>query len=212
MADDRGTAGLDHRRAPRRRGHQLLEAVFDAVLAELVATGYAALTVEAVAARARIGKATIYRRWPGKRDLVAAAVHAALPELAEPADTGSLRADLLAHFAAVAHHLNGPEGLALRGLLGGVLGDSEGAAELYSALHRGRSSAHVRLIAQRAATRGELTSDSVEQLTERQLEAGAAILRHHFLWEGRLDDALGREIVDEVVLPLLGAPVVRLTS
>ena len=80
----------DHRRRPRRRGERLFAAVFEAVLAELDDHGYGALTVDAVAGRAKVSKASLYRRWPGKRDLVLAAVQAELPDPDGLADTGSL--------------------------------------------------------------------------------------------------------------------------
>lgn len=204
LPDGHGTT--DHRSRPRRRGERLLGPVFDAVLVELSERGYANLTVDAVASRARVSKASLYRRWPGKRDLVLAAVQNLLPDPSHPADTGSLRGDLLAYFRDVADHLGGPAGPALRGILGDVLGNPSSAAELFSSVHRGRSAAQLRLITQRAVARGELPQESTSRLTERQLEAGPAILRHHYLWEGHLSDRLCHEIVDEVVLPLLHQP------
>lgn len=194
--------GLDHRRRPRRRGERLYAAVFDAVLAELADHGYGSFTVEAVASRAKVSKASLYRRWPGKRDLVLAAVQAALQDPDDLVDTGSLRGDLLAHFRQAAVHLHGPAGPALRGILCDVLGDPTSAAELYSAAHRGRSSEQLRAIAQRAAIRGDIPVSRVESITARQLEAGHAILRHHYLWEGHLSESLYVQIVDEVVVPL----------
>jgi AcrR family transcriptional regulator len=200
-------AELDHRRRPRRRGAQLLAAVFDAVLAELSERGYGALTVDAVAQRARVSKASLYRRWPSKRDLVLAAVQAVLPADREDlADTGTLRDDLVAYFAQVAAHLNGPAGPAMRGILGDVLGDPVSAAELYSAAQRRRSTAQLHSVLSRAASRGELPEHRLATVTARQLEAGPAILRHHYLWEGHVSHQLCIEIVDEVVLPLLGLP------
>lgn len=197
---------LDHRRRPRRRGEQLLTAVFDAVLAELTEHGYARLTLDAVAARARVSKASLYRRWPGKRDLVLAAVQAALPDVEDLVDTGSLRGDLLAYFHQVAAHLQGPAGPALRGILGDVVGEPARAAELYGAAHRSRSAEHLRTVLRRAVSRGEVPAGRPEAVTARQLEAGPAILRHHYLWEGHVSDQLCAHIVDEVVLALVAPP------
>lgn len=199
-------AELDHRRRPRRRGEQLFAAVFDAVLTELAEHGYGALTIDAVAHRAKVSKATLYRRWPSKRDLVLAAVQAVLPDPEQLTDTGTLGDDLGAFFAQVAAHLQGPAGPALRGILGDILGDPASAAELYSAAHRRRSGEQIRILLDRAVDRGELSAEQVAAVTVRQLEAGPAILRHHYLWEGQVSDQLCAEIVDEVVLPLLGRP------
>src|SRR5215813_5945147 len=54
----------------RRRGEALEGAIYDAVVDELAEVGYAAFTIESVAARAKTGKASIYRRWQTKQDLV----------------------------------------------------------------------------------------------------------------------------------------------
>ena len=54
----------------RRRGATLERAIHEAVFTELADVGYAAFTIESVASRARTGKASIYRRWPTKQDLV----------------------------------------------------------------------------------------------------------------------------------------------
>ena len=193
----------DHRLRPRRRGERLLVAVYEAVLAELAERGYAALTMEAVAARARVSKASLYRRWPGKQDLVLAAVRATVPDPEDLPDTRSLRGDLVAYFAQVAAHLQGPAGSALRGLVGEHSGDPTGVAELYSSSQRRRSSERLRVLAERAVVRGELTSAQLDAVTPRQWEAGPAILRHHFLWEDAVSDELCAQIIDDVVLPLL---------
>jgi AcrR family transcriptional regulator len=83
----------------RRRGKELEDALFDATLAELAAVGYGALTMEGIAARARTGKAALYRRWSSKHDLVHAALRYALPPLPKPRPDRSARDNLLAIFA-----------------------------------------------------------------------------------------------------------------
>ena len=57
--------------------------------------GYDRLTVDAVAARARASKATVYRRWPSKAELVLAAFIEGVRQVAVPPETGTLRGDLL---------------------------------------------------------------------------------------------------------------------
>lgn len=57
--------------------------------------GYDRLTVDAVAAQARASKATVYRRWPSKAELVLAAFIEGIRQVAVPPDTGTLRGDLL---------------------------------------------------------------------------------------------------------------------
>ena len=74
----------EHRHPHRRRGKELEDALYDATLAELAAVGYGGLTMEGIAARARTGKAALYRRWTSKHDLVQAALLYALPPVPEP--------------------------------------------------------------------------------------------------------------------------------
>jgi AcrR family transcriptional regulator len=84
----------------RRRGKELEDALYNAALAELAAVGYGGLTMEGIAARARTGKAALYRRWSSKHDLVLAALLYALPPVPEPRPDRSARENLLAILVA----------------------------------------------------------------------------------------------------------------
>src|ERR1022692_411234 len=84
----------------RRRGEQLENAIFDAILGELAEVGYHRLTMEGVAARAGTGKGALYRRWPSRESLVLAALRGRLPSLDEQPDTGSVRGDLVGSCSA----------------------------------------------------------------------------------------------------------------
>ena len=86
----------------RRRGGELEDALLDAAWEELVEVGFARLTMESVAARARTGVAVLYRRWPGKDALTMAAIaHYGAKYPVEIPDTGSLRGDMLALLGGV---------------------------------------------------------------------------------------------------------------
>ncbi|MEV4165825.1 TetR/AcrR family transcriptional regulator [Nonomuraea dietziae] len=190
----------DHRKQPRRRGEALNAAIFEAVLAELAEVGYARMTMERVAERARTGKASLYRRWPNRMELAMEAVYHAMPDPACPAQTGSLRGDLLALLRSQAELLAGPAGEALRGLLSEVLSDASRMAELRRLSH-GSSRQAMGEVARRAVERGEIEASAV---TPRRLEVGQAMLRHQFLSHGvPIADEVIVEIVDEVLLPLL---------
>jgi AcrR family transcriptional regulator len=190
----------DHRKRPRRRGAALESAILDAVLTELAEVGYARLSVERVAERAGASKASLYRRWPSKVELVMDAVYHVFPDPASPPDTGSLRGDLLAVMRTVAEHLAGPAGQALSGVLSDALGDPEKARRVRS-YARGSSQEGMREVARRAIARGEVDPAAV---TERRLEAGHAMLRHHFITRGvPIPDHVIEEITDEVMIPLL---------
>ncbi|MFZ4176826.1 TetR/AcrR family transcriptional regulator [Actinospica acidiphila] len=68
--------------------------LYGAVLDLLREVGYDALTMDAVAARTRSSKATLYRQWGGKAELVVRAMHSQKPGSIADVDTGSLRGDL----------------------------------------------------------------------------------------------------------------------
>lgn len=192
----------DHRSKPRRRGQELVDQIFKATLAELGETGYPALSMDGIARRARVSKASLYRRWAGKTELVLAAVKAEVPDTASLRDTGSLRGDLIDHYTQLVATLRGPSGQALRGIIGETLHDPAVALS-FSARSRGRSTALMRTLTEQAVARGDLPARSCSQ---RRLETGYNLIRHEFLTNSHIPDGFVVELVDDVVLPLLHAP------
>jgi AcrR family transcriptional regulator len=86
----------------RRRGEELENAILVAAWEELSAAGFANLTMESVAARARTGVAVLYRRWANKDELTLAAVsHYGRTRPVVVPDTGTLRGDLLELMAEI---------------------------------------------------------------------------------------------------------------
>src|SRR5512132_695784 len=86
-----------HRARPRRpggRSARVRAAVLRATIAELLRTGYAGLSVEAVADRAGVHKTTVYRRWGTLQQLVTDALLAHVSAKVPQPDTGTLRSDL----------------------------------------------------------------------------------------------------------------------
>ena len=77
------------------RSERVVRDVVRAAVVELARSGYVALRVEDVAERAGVNKTTVYRRWPTKGDLVAAAVRVVAGHHEPLPDTGSVRADLI---------------------------------------------------------------------------------------------------------------------
>jgi AcrR family transcriptional regulator len=75
---------IAERRPGRPRSEQAEQAIIDAALELFAERGVEGVCVEAVAARAGVGKATIYRRWPGKEDLLMAALGSLRAPLPEP--------------------------------------------------------------------------------------------------------------------------------
>lgn len=89
------------RRPGRPRSQRADRAIIDAALSLYAESGVEGLCIEKVAARAGVGKATIYRRWPGKEDLLLAVIASLKTPLPEPAGH-SAREDLIALLSAMA--------------------------------------------------------------------------------------------------------------
>jgi AcrR family transcriptional regulator len=124
----------------------------------LLERGFDRTTVDDVAARAGVGKATVYRRWPSKEDLAVAAMETLyVTEMPEP-DTGSIRGDLTESYSSVLAFVNTPAGEAfLRTTIAESVRDDRIAALHRSATeHREKMS---RLTFERAIERGEVRPD-----------------------------------------------------
>src|ERR671917_2050981 len=87
-----------------------------AILSLLAEVGYGALTMDAVAAQAGVGKATIYRRWRTKEDLVVDTIAEISRAQVTPAETGSLEGDLREMLHTIVSAVNGPTGAATQAL------------------------------------------------------------------------------------------------
>lgn len=181
--------------------------IMRAALELLADAGYDRLSMEAVAARAHAGKATLYRRWPGKAELVVDAI-ATLHDPAEgpPADTGSLRADLRAMFTTGLTDVGEFEMRLIAGLMTAIHRDTD-LATVFEERFLARKSCAVRTIFERARERGEVADGrDIELLAS----VGPAILFHRLLLSGKplTRHYIGR-VIDEVILPLAGAPSPR---
>ncbi len=84
------------RRPGRPRSTEADEAILDAAIDAFIECGWDGLTIEGVAARAGVGKTTIYRRYPSRLELLLAAAERLAQEKNAVADTGTLRGDLIA--------------------------------------------------------------------------------------------------------------------
>jgi AcrR family transcriptional regulator len=159
------------------------------------------MTMDAVAARAHASKTTIYRRWPGKAELVRAAVHAHVAgRVLSTVDTGSLRGDLLAVMRAMPGHLT-PQFLAMMsGLVHALRTDSQLAASLRSLFGEDSVSG---LIVDRAVARGELPAGAAGRLARLVHEVIEAQIFRRMTTAQGLDDAFARHVVDDIVLPML---------
>jgi AcrR family transcriptional regulator len=188
----------------RRRGRPLdpalAETIRTAALKVLADVGYRGLTMDEVALVAGVSKASIYRRWPSKVDLLVSVIDAASDELLVGVDTGSLRDDLIALLGALADILAGPGGGASRALLG-VLDAEPVLAEAYRRGPLARWDDAFREAFRRAAARGEVPPGIEDSVAA---ASGAGILIQRWLITG--EDVRGDlvvQVVDEVMMPLL---------
>ena len=186
----------------RRRGETLVHAIHEAALVELVEHGYQGFSMERVAERAGAGKASLYRRWSSRFDLVVDTLDHSLPRFESPPDTGSLREDLLTVLRAVATAMNSPSGGAARACLWSLDSDPEVGRELRERLIPPRKAMMMDML-RRGVERGEVRPDAV---TPRIAELGPKLLHGEILEHGApVADEAVVGIVDEVLLPLLRA-------
>jgi AcrR family transcriptional regulator len=191
-------AATEPGRATRRRGDTLVEAIHAAVMEELAEVGYPALSIERVAERARTGKASIYRRWPTRLELVLDAIDHVMPRLDDVPDTGNVRDDLLLVLRRIAAVMGSRAGAAARACVDGT--DDELANAVRERLLPPRKAMMLSIL-ERAADRGEVRPEAV---TQRIAETGPMLLHGELLQRGApiTDDAVVA-IVDEVLMPLL---------
>lgn len=117
------------RRVGRPRDPSCDAKIIQATLALLADDGYDGVTMEAVAARAGVGKATLYRRYPGKEALVVDAL-ATLSDTVPRGAGGGLRDDLIALVASTVRTTNSPAGRLLPRLVSAAV-DNPGLLERY---------------------------------------------------------------------------------
>jgi len=147
------------RRPGRPRDARHDRAILEATLEILREHGYGGLTIDGVAAKAGVGRPTIYRRWPSKPALVVAALVDS-SRLAIPApDTGSLRHDLIAIQRHQVELMNSPDNRRVTAGLVADLANDPDLAESYVSNYLAPRRATVWQVLQRGVDRGELDPD-----------------------------------------------------
>lgn len=192
--------------ALRKRGAALEDAILEATFAEISEVGYTAFTVEGVAARARTGKASIYRRWPTKQELV---MDALLQRMPTPEDCGiSLEIDdsvstvdaLYGVARAIAKVLTSPTGDAMRAIKCEALSDPELARMIDDRFQAPRREAMLGLL-RRGVERGEVRPGAASVLVADVLPA---ILTHRvILAREALTEKDLTAIMEQVFIPLI---------
>jgi AcrR family transcriptional regulator len=200
------TTAYNEGRVPQRgrpRDASRDDALRQAALEVMAEVGYRALTMDAVAARARAGKATIYRRWESKLDLVIdTCTQLASQNIAAP-DTGSLAEDLREFLSSFAAFLSGPCGKAAQALVGELPHEPELATAFRETFLISQRNV-LRGILDRAAERGELRADAPRGMAVEV--AGAALIYRLMLTGDPLDEPFVEKVVEQVLLPLVRVP------
>jgi len=186
---------------PRVEGDREQE-ILDAALTVLAETGYDRLTMDAVATEAKASKATLYRRWSSKPELVVEAVcsHKAHPS---PPDTGSLRGDLLAAHSGMGG-LNDPRALAVQAAVVTAMARDAEFAATYRREFIGPKLAASRAIFERARDRGELRDDVDLDLLAPALPG--IVLHRVFLLGDEATPELVTQVIDQIILPACSRP------
>jgi len=184
------------RQAGRPRDPACDEAILRATLDAFEANGYAGVSIEGVATRAGVGKATVYRRFDTKADLVVEAIKRGMQVEDVLPDTGDVRADLVAMMRPLMHHLRGTHGKLLITFAAERVRNPD-LAEAFDRSVVGKKRDHMRHLVQSAVARGDLPADTDVDLIA---EAGPAYVWHHALYGLPLDDDLPERIV-RMILP-----------
>ncbi len=171
-------------------------AILDTTLQLLGERGYSRLTMDEIAQRARVGKATIYRRWPSKLPLVLDAVRDLSDDELGPPDTGGLDTDIHLLLESFIEALKSPLGRALVRLLADAAPDPQLRHVVYDELIRRRQE-QLRVILERAIARREIRDDAD---VDTVLELGSAAILHRLMFS---DEPLDLEYGDRAAQLLL---------
>lgn len=174
------------------------DTVYNAVCDLIAEIGYERLTMDAVAARAQASKATLYRHWSGKPDLVAHAVKRRPDSAPHVPDTGNLRDDLRGLLRGFRDRIDSQDGEIFLGVVKAMQKDHELAAAMRDRVERSRCTM-LDLVMGQARARGEVAPDTDGELP---ISAALAELSNRSLMRReRISDDIIDRLVDEVVLP-----------
>ncbi|HEX3946272.1 MAG TPA: TetR/AcrR family transcriptional regulator [Acidimicrobiales bacterium] len=185
----------------RPRSEAREQAILDAALELVVEVGYDKLSMDALAERAHASKATIYRHWSGKAEVVAAAVRCRAEESMEfTPDTGSLRGDLISLLDHSCETLAAEDGALMAAVLWAMRTDPVLAGLMRAQMVDGKRDV-VRGVVERAVARGECPGE-VDPAAAGEVMP-AMVLSRLLVTGEPLDRAFSVHLVDDVMLPLL---------
>jgi AcrR family transcriptional regulator len=190
----------------RKRGVALEDAILEAAYAELTEVGYLAFSVEGVAARARTGKASIYRRWTTKQELVMDALLERLPTpeqcgiVPDPDDSVTTAEALHGVARAIAEVITSPAGDAMRAIKCEAMSDPELAKLIDDRFQAPRRAAMLALL-NRGVERGEVRPEAATQLVA---DVVPAVLMHRVIMQREpLSERDVTDIIEQIFIPLV---------
>jgi AcrR family transcriptional regulator len=176
------------------------EAIHQAALALLSEVGYDRTTIEAIAHRAQVGKATIYRRFKNKEEILMSAMRGHVACTLPHIDNGNLRDDLIQMISEHIRLLNGPEGELMMSLLAIAHRDPELGKHLNQKdfIESDQESAE---LFRRALSRGEISKKAnISFLTE---VLPSIITQRIFITHQPVNKQFIEQLVDDVLIPAL---------
>jgi AcrR family transcriptional regulator len=186
------------RQRPRVEGGRE-EEILDATVAVVAELGYDRLTMDAVATAAKASKATLYRRWSTKADLVVDAISRAKGcPMPEDVDTGSLRGDLIAMSCGDGGFTDEIPMSVVAGLLTALHRDTD-LQKAFRERFLGPRVAVTNKVYERAVQRGEIAPDVDVDLLSVTLPA--VIIHHAYILGVEPTDDLILRVIDNVILP-----------
>ena len=188
----------------RRRSERSHQAIITATRELLVERGYPDVTIEGIAARAGVGKQTIYRWWPSRAALVLEAYLSSADVVTPPAAGRTVRADVRALLGWLIAVLREPTG---GHVVAGLVADIQHDVDLAEGFHRdvvpARREAMVAAL-ERGRARGEIRVDADLELAVDALH-GAVFYR--LLLSGEmLDDDFASRLADHVLEGIVSSP------
>src|SRR5271157_2278858 len=189
----------EHRRPGRPRSEQAEHAIIEATLELFAEQGFEGVCVEAVAARAGVGKATIYRRWPNKEELLLAAFGSLKSPFPEPKGV-SVRDDLLAMVEVMCADKADPRKARRYALL---LGEGDKYPRLMARYKETVAEPRhevLRAVIRRGIETGELRADIDVEIA--RLTLMGTILAKEKSADGELSGDFAARVVDELLLGL----------
>jgi AcrR family transcriptional regulator len=179
----------------RPRSPAVDQSIRDAALALLVEQGYGGMSMEGIAARAGVGKAAIYRRWPNKAAVIVDALRGHDAMQVPLPDTGDVQADVETMLVAVQRSMAGEDGPIIAAFAAEKFRHPELREEFDRVFVQNRR-AHLLGLIRDAVARGDLPADTDVELVA---ETGPAILATRLLLHDQAPDPkLPRRIVEQL--------------